>query len=192
MRHPGTISRLRKTTSYWIVPAILCGVCFVQLYLFRFHNLSPWMGGGFGMFSSLVTVTSRILEITLHSQGREIRVAPPVEAQKGINRVRAMPSHYSVRQLAQQLFNLRWSEADHLLLEKLESLENLALGHHQKRQLFDLLMSQDFKRVEATPGRSREILPVQGVTVKVWQAEFDREGSQINLRPLIEVHVPNE
>ena len=36
-----------------IVPALLCGIALGQLTVARFSTLTPWKGGGFGMFASV-------------------------------------------------------------------------------------------------------------------------------------------
>jgi hypothetical protein len=46
----------------YIPPILLCLVAFLQLFLVRAHDLTPWRGGGFGMFSTNDD-ESRLIEV---------------------------------------------------------------------------------------------------------------------------------
>ena len=65
----------------FLPPVLLCLVAFSQVYLVRAQNLSPWKGGGFGMFSTNDDEARRIEVWVIESEGerqidttRDIRV----------------------------------------------------------------------------------------------------------------------
>jgi hypothetical protein len=45
----------------WLVPGILVAVAVGQLFLVSFRELSPWKGGGFGMFASVDAPSMRVV-----------------------------------------------------------------------------------------------------------------------------------
>ena len=59
----------------FLPPVLLCLVAFLQVYLVRAHDLSPWKGGGFGMFSTNDDEARHIEVWVIESEGeRQIDV----------------------------------------------------------------------------------------------------------------------
>ena len=63
----------RRALRYYVLlglmPLFALGVFGNQLYRVFEYNLSPWKGGGMGMFSSIVTPGSRFLKIYVSVEG---------------------------------------------------------------------------------------------------------------------------
>jgi hypothetical protein len=65
---------------YWLIaPALLICIAGQQVFLSQVHHLSPWSGGGFGMFSSLDSGYRRTLEANIEYDG--IRQQQPLPKQ---------------------------------------------------------------------------------------------------------------
>lgn len=60
-----------------IAPGLLVLVACVQMALVRTHDLTPWKGGGFGMFSTLDSPVTRALRVVLLTEEGEAVVALP-------------------------------------------------------------------------------------------------------------------
>ncbi|ODA29169.1 hypothetical protein [Planctopirus hydrillae] len=56
-----------------VIPGLLLLVAFTQLALVKQTRLSPWKGGGFGMFSTLDAPDARVIRLAL-----ELRAADPM------------------------------------------------------------------------------------------------------------------
>jgi hypothetical protein len=86
--------------------ALLLGVAVLQIWLARVHALSPWAGGGFGMFSTTDVRGNRHLHAFATHPGvrREVRV--PVELHSSARRVLAFPSERAQRDLALRLLDI--------------------------------------------------------------------------------------
>ncbi len=84
---------------------VLVVVALSQLLLARTQALSPWSGGGFGMFSTLDHASQRHLHAFVVRPGlrREV-VAPPALAEE-ISRALALPTEARLRSLAVALAN---------------------------------------------------------------------------------------
>lgn len=84
----------------FLPPILLCVVAATQVYLTRTHHLSPWKGGGFGMFSTN-DGESRRVEVWLEGpQGnRRLEMASDLSA----SRVAAYPSEGRLRDLARRV-----------------------------------------------------------------------------------------
>jgi len=59
------------------MPILMCLIALNQIRMAKNYHLSPWNGGGFGMFSTNVTTGSRILVcIGVDDRGNEVRLFP--------------------------------------------------------------------------------------------------------------------
>ncbi len=76
-----------------ILPAILlAAVALHQLYAVRAHDLTPWKGGGFGMFASTDVGPTRRLEVSMLRGASSVRVQIPEELREQAGRVRRLPT----------------------------------------------------------------------------------------------------
>jgi hypothetical protein len=82
---------------------VLVGVASVQLILTRTASLSPWKGGGFGMFSTTDDAGSRFVRVfaTAPDRSEEIEIAPSLE--DAAARAAVLPTDAQLRRLARQV-----------------------------------------------------------------------------------------
>jgi hypothetical protein len=84
-----------------LAPAlILCLVAFGQIGLARWTELSPWKGGGFGMFATTDGTAARRVRLFVEAPGRseEVEVRPSME--EAAARARLFPTRWLTRHLA--------------------------------------------------------------------------------------------
>ncbi len=84
-------------------PLCLIGVALAQLGLALATSLSPWLGGGFGMFSTTDTLSARHLHVFVIRAGLEREVWPSDSHPDLDQRARALPSEANLRRLAREL-----------------------------------------------------------------------------------------
>ena len=85
----------------WLPAVLMSAVAIMQLVLAATTNISPWKGGGFGLFSTLDGKLERRVRIFVESPGRseELEIAP---SQKILaERARLFPSDSMLLSLAQ-------------------------------------------------------------------------------------------
>jgi hypothetical protein len=80
--------------------ALLIVVAFIQIALARSAGLSPWSGGGFGMFSTLDHGSRRHLHTFVLRPGLRREVIPPRDRADEIRRALAFPTDRRLRDLA--------------------------------------------------------------------------------------------
>ena len=86
-----------------ILPVVLLvGVAAWQAVRVETHNQSPWIGGGFAMFSYTDNSVHRPLVMSLPDGARVLFHVPP-ELDRRANRLRAAPTDDRVRQFAADL-----------------------------------------------------------------------------------------
>ena len=112
------IRRLAATVGYWLPAALLTLVATNQLRLAATEGLSPWSGGGFGMFSSTDSPGQRHLHAFVQNAGIRREVALPADLAEKVRRATTLPSHRRLSSLAAELAELesggsvRWDEID--------------------------------------------------------------------------------
>jgi hypothetical protein len=94
------------------LPAVLLvAVACSQLWLAHAEGLSPWLGGGFGMFSTTDTWSRRHLHAWALSPGVRREVEIPPEVARLVRRVLALPTPTHLRALARALAEIAEGEA---------------------------------------------------------------------------------
>jgi hypothetical protein len=84
-----------------VLPAVaLVVVAVVQIGLTRAAGLSPWKGGGFGMFSTLDARPYRHLRILVEGPGRSEQLGVPSWAQTQAANVETLPTEAQFERLA--------------------------------------------------------------------------------------------
>ena len=84
-------------------PLCLIAVAFAQLGLASAADLSPWLGGGFGMFSTTDSPSARHLHVFVIRAGLEREVWPDDSHPDLAERARALPLRANLRRLARGL-----------------------------------------------------------------------------------------
>ncbi len=110
--HParcGPLARSPRLAPY-VAPFILVCIAVLQIFLARQANLSPWKGGGFGMFSTVAKPDARIVRgYLLTDQDESFPLWLPREVDGRVRRVRCLPSPFQVEKLAHELEALPWA-----------------------------------------------------------------------------------
>jgi hypothetical protein len=88
--------------SAFVPPALLAVVAFTQLGLATTTaGLTPWKGGGFGMFSTLDHGAYRGVDVVVDAPDRSEALEVPPSLEELAARVAAFPSDRLLRQLAE-------------------------------------------------------------------------------------------
>ena len=86
-----------------VAPALLVAVGALQIGLTQVADLTPWLGGGFGMFSTLDSPGARHVHAFLLTPGVERELEIGSEARDFAQRARALPTSARLRALASML-----------------------------------------------------------------------------------------
>jgi hypothetical protein len=91
---------LRRRLAIAAPSALLCVIAVAQIILASTTTLSPWKGGGFGMFASVDSVPSRWVRLHVHSAERSEEIVVPASLEDAARRVAAWPHRRALEQLA--------------------------------------------------------------------------------------------
>ena len=101
-------SVIRDRALVAAVPLLLCAVAATQLYLVNTHDLSRWKGGGFGMFTTVDSPSSRFLRVYLDTPDGEVPVLIPPDLRKLAQKTRVLPSDARMTELMDALREGTW------------------------------------------------------------------------------------
>ena len=176
--------------EYWLPCLILIVVAVVQLYLAHTANLTPWKGGGFGMFAAIDSPTMRVIwaealtkdgEVISLDLFRTLDVAT-------IRSLRSLPRQKDLEQIAPQLLaksivptTIRQQAA----YSKLQT-ENTNLQLHNQ---FSVLNSQPLYKLKSVddPVLPETIKTIVAVRLQWWRLRFDHLERRLRAEPLGDV-----
>ena len=93
----------RPRPTWLVAPGLLVAVALAQIALALGLDLSPWLGGGFGMFATIESRSERHLVALADSPGLIRQVAIPERLDESALGVRALPTQARLRALAARI-----------------------------------------------------------------------------------------
>ena len=92
-----------RSLAPWLAPSALVVIALHQIALAHLADLSPWKGGGYGMFSTTDHGGARFLRVYALGAAGERRIPLPPELVNRSYRVRDLPSARGMRRLAHEI-----------------------------------------------------------------------------------------
>lgn len=93
----------QRSPLRWVPSAVLIAVALHQIALARTTGLSPWSGGGFGMFASTDSGSARHLHVFVHRPGLRRELDPPPSLAEEVQRALTLPSDANLTRIARAL-----------------------------------------------------------------------------------------
>ena len=126
-------------STRWVAPGLLVAVACVQIVLAHTAGLSPWLGGGFGMFATIDSRGERHIAILAESPGLQRELDLPEELEDLAERVRALPSEDRLTALAREIAAIE--------VERIPGLEVIQLQlWHTRRVAGSLAYDEELSR----------------------------------------------
>ncbi|ELS04771.1 hypothetical protein Xen7305DRAFT_00045070 [Xenococcus sp. PCC 7305] len=192
--------RLGRFIEKWLVALILIGVALLQIYLAANFNLTPWKGGGFGMFAAIDSSAMRIIQAEGLDQEGEILTLDLVNAldKKTWRRIRALPRQSDLEAIAPDLLTNSFvptTIAQQAAYEKLRDEKKLTLQalDQLKPKILDSqaadLLSQPLYRVQSPsdPVVPDVVKTLKAVRLQWWRIRFDAANARLWAEPLSQV-----
>jgi hypothetical protein len=159
----------------YLAPALLVAIACCQATLVATCDLSPWKGGGFGMFSTCDSPRIRFFRARVQSGGRSILAGPAAVSETSLAALaKSLPSPWPLRQLAVSLAASPWVPS----VTKAAGVGGLDGADRQYRPW---LPGEPFPR---------QILLVDTLELSLMRVEFDVASQRIHASNLRTVSVP--
>lgn len=164
------------------VPTLALLVIFaIQIVTAHTTVLTPWKGGGFGMFSTVDVDTERIVVLVLDIDGQESPAVIPEAFDDDLRSLRPMPTTERTKSLAHRLARHRWVHIDDALPVPL-----LDYAHRSEPAI-------DGQWVLQRPLHDPDAgIKPDGVRVQVWARAFradDTGGGTLTRHKIQDVHI---
>ena len=185
-----------------VAPALLAIVATGQLVLARTGDLSPWKGGGFGMFSTVESPDSRFVRVFLVDDEREIPVEIPPQAEDEWMRARTFPTDARLERIARVVAAGQWIPYEFTRAEdRYEGLAAEQLGHEHGGTggavmpfigggvFEDLGLYRMVTEDEVAPDPA-DVLSFDHVRLELWQYELDSSGPELRAERISVVSAP--
>jgi len=127
---------------FYLPTIVLVAIAINQLILANFFNLSPWLGGGYGMFSTTDVGSNRHIHIYAKSEGIKKELIYPRDLKDIVIRTKSFPTDTNLRRLARRISEI---EDD----SSINSIEvQVWKSHYKSKTLYPsskILRSYEFK-----------------------------------------------
>ena len=171
-------------------PALLAAVALVQAGQTARLDLSPWKGGGFGMFSTVDAPKARFLRLYLETPGGEVPVPPPAELARSFRAVQTLPTDRRLARLAARLAAATWAVPDlpRVELERVEETPEATLeeGGPQPPGISTPVLAPVPLLLLAGEDVPPGFTPIDhgAVRVEVWRYRFEPAGARLEMERL--------
>jgi hypothetical protein len=106
----GRRASLIALVAAWLPALLLLTVAAHHVVRVRQDGLTPWKGGGFGMFSTIDSQSHRRVRVFATTfDGRTMALEPGDEFEYDLRRARFLPKSWQVAQLATRLAKSEWT-----------------------------------------------------------------------------------
>jgi hypothetical protein len=189
----GTIDPVR-TRGALVPPLLLISVATAQLITARTSLLTPWKGGGFGMFSTVDAPHTRFLRIALETPDGDRRVSLPESWREEAAVLRAAPTQARVEALAATLASQTWvpetwipAEVEYAERLRASGVDDSAVPVEAVRDLSVLGLYRPLLDGEIARG---QIVRVAAIRVEVWRYRFDGDAVRLDAKLLTRARAP--
>ena len=193
----------------WGSPLLLCAIACLQIFLAMTKSLSPWKGGGFGMFSTVDSPDARFLRIYLINGNEETAVLLPDHLKKLGREVQTIPSAALASDLAGRLAHGTWTpyrmtdpvrhyqntQSDSETLAGVAGPSDAATPNNNATDVVKTLPDGQvvfpkllrMRERGAPASKGEDAVPFQHVRVEVWRYSLDVGSSQLKATKHLEV-----
>lgn len=162
---------LRTLVCRYAAPAVLLAVAAVQIYVVETTYLTPWEGGGFGMFSTVDAARARFVRTFLITPGGEVPVERPAYLDHYVRKLRVLPTKERAARMAGALARATWV-AD-------ETIPSDTTAPTYR-----------WRRSGSGPFAPERVAQVRAVRVEVWRYHFDTNAAKLRTERLVQATRP--
>ena len=166
----------------WLPAIILCLIAGIQLYLANFRGLSPWKGGGFGMFATVDAPPMRFVTAEgLDQDGNLVRIdAEDIMSESDLLRWTSWPDEVLLRRLADRIFSLRYLQSGS---QRRQAIENLR-GENPQIQLPENEDLSNWMRPVRAGDPENKATFLKAIRVEGWRMVYDKKANKLVTEPL--------
>ncbi|QDU61305.1 hypothetical protein Pan216_21600 [Planctomycetes bacterium Pan216] len=171
-----------KVIHTYLPLLLLCAIAVTQMIAAQVTSLTPWKGGGFGMFSTIDSTRARFVVVRLRTDKGPIVAEIPASLSYLLRKARATASRAELSRLAKRLASLPWRHAP----EEFPSNDDPAAGLQPEKPPRHAVAVM---RGDA-PYPESERIDANAVEVGLLRYRFDPTTNELTSEPLLAVEIP--
>lgn len=174
--------QLKHHVCILCTPVILVILACTQLYNARFRFLTPWEGGGFGMFSTVDSLGNRLLRCTLITDRGDFPVEVPPAMYHLLRKSTSIPSPELLSEFARQLSQVAWEP-------RMSGNSKKSNGAHASEPEYTMTAKGEYYGYTSyhLPLETGDTANVLGVRVEVMRMVFDAEEHRLRAEKILAV-----
>lgn len=157
--------------------AVALVVALVQLIAAHTTVLTPWKGGGFGMFSTVDSDVQRVVTLHLEVDDQWVPAVVPERYEQDVRSLRPMPTETRTERLADRLADRQWAQTPGFVPAELHEL-----------MYDDQPVVDRFFELRTDRHDDKAVVDVDRVRLRVyrktWAPASDRPGGEVGLEPI--------
>jgi hypothetical protein len=180
-----------------VAPALLLIIAAGQIFVAHHSLLSPWKGGGFGMFSTIDRPHARFLRVFLVVDGNELPVEVPDSLYFDAEKLRTMPSQARTSALARRLSEQDWADTHYPWQQRAQRVASYETDEFIGYQVFKGEQSVEPRSPQRPPGIPLDIghmidppdaarIRIDAVRLEVWRIRYDTPKRHLHREKLQE------
>jgi len=171
------MSEIKILFYKFFTPLILCIIAFTQILSVNKSELTPWKGGGFGMFSSIDSARTRYLKLYLETEDKLIPIEPPSSLNQLVIKTRSLPTLNNLNYLVYSLLDIKWVYDDVIYRKSVDLVFNkneftdkeISNLRDQIGKLGKVRAIENFE----TPKQVDEVINFNGIRLELWRYKYD-------------------
>ena len=178
--------------EYLLVPTVLLGIALNQMRMVRSVNLSPWKGGGFGMFSTIDSPYSRRILCTARMEDGSyvgIDLESCVDLVSELQELRTLPTERSLERFARRVLRTSMVPLDYTNQSMVDELRianpDFEFDAEFKRGLSELSWLRPLTSRDAVPSEGQSWIP-RAIKLQIVRLCWDHEQNSVSVEPVIE------
>jgi hypothetical protein len=195
-----------------LAPGALLALALLQIFLGLTQNLTPWKGGGFGMFSTVDGPSARVVRVYLQTADRELPIRLPGWIRHREKYAISLPADFRLRSIATRLTKASWHYVPHKgwtddgrRIEPVAAAATAAdparaanpdggakddsADKDKKKDPILAYPKVSSRKPGDDPREDRVQIAVTGVRLEVWRRSYDRSNDRLSLEKITELSV---
>ena len=175
--------------AYYLVPGLLVFVALLQMFLAHTQNLTPWKGGGFGMFSVVDAPGMRFLNVqALDQEGTPILIETSAFLDPQRKRfIQSIPTQRQLHQLTSELMAQSYIPTGNPTLSAVQNFSRQnpelpipsSMQNQGEWQVFRVKKATDPDLPNDQPRK------LKAIRVQLWRVRFDANSHRVYSEPML-------
>lgn len=163
----------------YFTPILLIIVAFTHIYYSKSAELTPWKGGGFGMFCTVDSKQARFFRLYLIDEnGDKIPASMPTPLKNDVSKLKAIPTPSGLEKLVDDISEFTWIDTS---LKKRRVREMAGIQTEildSQNDASDIIRVKSINKFDEAPSQD-EIIDVRAILLEYWRYTFDKDGNVV-------------